>query len=330
LAALITAVLALNNFTVPALLQVRVLPAAIWVDFSSRFDAWAALKTGWPLVAAPVVLLAILVLRPGHAFDGPRADPAASAGLVGRQLGRGWGLAGRLTVILLGVASLGLPMVQLVFTRDTWMELPGVIRAVPGTLFNSFLLALAAAAGCLGVALVSWRWKAVGAVWLMFFIPGTLLGMGWIGLLNRPTLQWLYQSVLVVVLAWGIRFLPLAWMAVRLAMQRADRDVTDAARLQGASGWPLLRRIHWPQIASPSAAAAYMVYVLCLWDVETLILIVPPGGETLALRVFNLLHYGHNAQVNAMCVLLLALALGPAALWSVGAAIQSRRGSHEA
>jgi sugar lactone lactonase YvrE len=38
---------------------------------------------------------------------------------------------------------------------------------------------------------------------------------------------------------------------------------------------------------------------------------VPPGGESLSLRIFNLLHYGHNPQVNALCLLLLALALSP-------------------
>ncbi len=48
----------------------------------------------------------------------------------------------------------------------------------------------------------------------------------------------------------------------------------------------------------------YLIFLLCLWDVESMILVVPPGGETLALRVFNLLHYGHNAQVNALCLLL--------------------------
>src|ERR1039458_9902407 len=40
-----------------------------------------------------------------------------------------------------------------------------------------------------------------------------------------------------------------------------------------------------------------------------------PGGETLALRVFNLLHYGHNAQVNALCLMLLALAVAPLVIW---------------
>ena len=63
----------------------------------------------------------------------------------------------------------------------------------------------------------------------------------------------------------------------------------------------MLRHVQWPQIAPQIAAAWYVVFLLCLWDVESMILVVPPGGETLALRVFNLLHYGHNAQVNALC-----------------------------
>ena len=45
--------------------------------------------------------------------------------------------------------------------------------------------------------------------------------------------------------------------------------------------------------------------------------VVPPGGETLALRVFNLLHYGHHAQVNALCLILLLLAVLPLAAWAV-------------
>src|SRR5438270_9481047 len=77
----------------------------------------------------------------------------------------------------------------------------------------------------------------------------------------------------------------------------------------------MLRYVHWPQIRPLAAAAWYIVFLLCLWDVESMILVTPPGGETLALRIFNLLHYGHNAQVNALCLTLLGLALAPLVLW---------------
>jgi hypothetical protein len=74
----------------------------------------------------------------------------------------------------------------------------------------------------------------------------------------------------------------------------------------------------------PTGAAWYVIYLLCLWDVETLVLIVPPGGETLAVRIFNLLHYGHNSQVNALCLVLLALGLLPLILWRASQWVKPR------
>jgi ABC-type Fe3+ transport system permease subunit len=59
-----------------------------------------------------------------------------------------------------------------------------------------------------------------------------------------------------------------------------------------------------------------ITYLLCLWDAETVIMIQPPGGETLALRIFNLLHYGHIGQVNALCLVLLGMAVAPLVIWA--------------
>jgi ABC-type Fe3+ transport system permease subunit len=126
----------------------------------------------------------------------------------------------------------------------------------------------------------------------------------------------IYGTTAVVLVALTLRYLAPAWNGVALARRGVDRDLADAAQLDGASGWPWLRHVVWPQIAPQAGAAWYVTYLLCLWDVETLVLIQPPGGETLALRIFNLLHYGHNAQVNAMGVTLLALAVAPLVAWS--------------
>src|SRR5690606_11348729 len=80
--------------------------------------------------------------------------------------------------------------------------------------------------------------------------------------------------------------------------------------------WQLFRFGIWPQIAPQVLAAWYVVYLLCLWDVESIVLVQPPGGETLALKIFNLLHYGYAAQVNALCLVLLAVAAAPLLIWS--------------
>jgi DNA-binding beta-propeller fold protein YncE len=123
----------------------------------------------------------------------------------------------------------------------------------------------------------------------------------------------------MVVLAYSIRYAALGWTTVARAVRASDRSLADAARLEGASFGQMARHVYWPQISPQVAVAWYLTYLLCLWDVETLVLIVPPGGQTMALRIFNLLHYGHNPQVNALCLWLLAAAVLPLCGWAAWA-----------
>jgi iron(III) transport system permease protein len=313
-AAVLTFVLALNNFAVPAILQVKVFPAELWVRYEANRNFTEALAISWPLVIAPILLL--MVWRRSD-VNWPRQEGGATARAVRRQLGRGWMWCAGAATSLIFVLSVGLPLAQIVTSGRTWTELPNLLRAVPGTIWNSFALAAATASLCIALGLITWRLPIGLILWLPFLVPGVLLGIATILVFNRKPLALIYPSAAVVVMAFAARYLALGWNVVAHALRTADRDLTDAARLDGASGWSLLRHVHWPQIASQVGAAWYVTYLLCLWDVEALVLIVPPGGETLALRIFNLLHYGHNAQVNAMCVVLLALAIAPLAVWSV-------------
>jgi len=306
-AALLTFVLALNNFAVPVILQVPVFPEELWLAFTSRLNHAGAWSAAAPMVLAP--LLALLLLRRGEIMW-PRTQGTVSAELVRRQLGSPWfGACAAISVILIGLA-LGAPLAQLAASGRTWAELPNLLRAAPGVIWNSFAFAAAAATVCVAGGLATWRLPS----WVAFFIPGVLLGQAAIAVFSRTVI---YGTAALVVGMFALRYFAIGWSGVALARRSVDRDLTDAARMSGARGWTLFRLVHWPQIAPQAAAAWYVIYLLCLWDVETLVLIYPPGGETLALRIFNFLHYGHTAQVNALCVTLLALAIAPLAAWQM-------------
>jgi ABC-type spermidine/putrescine transport system permease subunit II/sugar lactone lactonase YvrE len=190
------------------------------------------------------------------------------------------------------------------------------LAAGQSALWNSSVFAVLAASVCSLVGLTLWRWAVGASLWIVFLLPGVLLGIALIYLLNRPPLTALYQSSAVVVLALALRYAAVAWSGTRHAMRSVDSTLTDFARCNGASRWQMLWHVHWPQIAPEVGAVWLVTYLFCLWDVETLVLIIPPGRETLALRIFNLLHYGHNAQVNALCLLLVGLAAWPLVLWA--------------
>jgi ABC-type Fe3+ transport system permease subunit/DNA-binding beta-propeller fold protein YncE len=362
LAAVVTFVLALNNFAVPAILQTKVLPDEMWIRFNTQFDAPGALKLSVPLILGPALLLAWAARR---GVEWPRVQGAVPARVFRRQLGFPWRTGGGAVATLLCASSAVLPLAQIVTTRRTWAELGGAVEASTGAIWNSFWFAALTATLVTVIALgQSSRNRrreeaeanrplkksfsaeriranpnnfegqfsqtrlfqlppkrarpvrlltsaATSASWLPFFIPGVFIGIALITIFNRPMLAAFYQSIGIVLLALAIRYCALAWAAARHALAGVDADLTDAARLEGASRGQLFRLVVWPQIAPQMFAAWYVVYLLCLWDVESIVLIQPPGGETLALRIFNLLHYGYAAQVNALCLTLLGLAVLP-------------------
>ena len=308
-AAVLTFVLALNNFAVPAILQVKVFPAEVWVRFNTNFDPAAALLASWPMVVAPLLLLGWFRRRePAW----PRAAGPASAALFRRQLGPAWNRACGVATVGLLALSLGLPVGQIVTSRRTWSELPGALAAGQDAIGNSLVFSAGTATLCLLVALVGARRGRWGLfLWLPFLIPGVLVGIALITIFNRPLTAAFYQSGGIVLFACGLRYLGCAWNGLARARSQADPDLAEVARLEGASAWQTFRHATWPQIAPAAAVVWQVVFLLSLWDVESIVLIVPPGGETVALRVFNLLHYGRNPQVNALCLTLLVLGLAP-------------------
>lgn len=330
LAAVLTFVLALNNFAVPAILQTKVLPDEMWVQFNTKFDTMAALRLSVPLVIAPGLLLAWATRR---SVAWPRIQGTVPAKIFRIQLGTTWRIGSGVLAVLLCVVSVGLPLGQIGFARRTWAELPGAMEASTGTIWNSFWFAALAATVVVGLGILFNRRDAetqrkglskwLSIAWLTFFIPGVLLGIALIKIFNRPVLVVVYQSVGICLLALAIRYLALGLTAARNAVASVDKDLTDAAKLEGASRWQLFRFVVWPQIAPQMFATWYVVYLLCLWDVESIVLVQPPGGETLALKIFNLLHYGYAAQVNALCLVLLGVAVLP--LIAVAAFVRTRQ-----
>ena len=179
------------------------------------------------------------------------------------------------------VLSVLLPLIELTTNARTWSELPGAVAAGSGAIWNSFWLAALSATLCLAAGTLSLLAGAFvkflgGLSWLPLLVPGVLLGIVIISALNRPPFIAFYQSLGVVVLGFTVRYLALGWFGVAQAWRALDRDLVDAARSCGARGGRLFASVIWPQAAPQLAAAWYVIYLLCLWDAETIVLIVPP------------------------------------------------------
>lgn len=319
--ALLSFVLALNHFTIPALLQTKVYSADVWVTFNTTFDYLEAMKLGWPLIVAPALLL--FAIR-NNIEVWPARKPLESSHFAA-ALGNPWLTIAALISIALLLTSVAFPLTHLASNSDGWKQLGPAFAAGKSAFGASLITSLTAAtvAVLLAVLLAKRKWSL--AAWLPFLIPGVILGIVIIRIFNQPGLSWMYPTFGLVIAALAIRYLALPLQAIIQARHSIDPQLVAAARADGASARAAFWKIELPLLAGPIFFAWYVAYLFCLWDAETLVMIVPPGGETLSLRVFNMLHYGHTEHVNALCLWLIFLALAPLALRQFTHIFRNRR-----
>ncbi len=319
--AMITFVLTLNNFAVPAILQTKVFLEEVWVIFNTQLNTREALKLSWPLVLLPLCLLFWFRSRN---VRWPKRQATVSPIFFRQQLGSKLFAGAGIVAVAVLFFSAALPLAQILTAERTWTDFIPAFAAGERALFHSIIFGAISATIVVAVALATVRFPIGRFVWITFLIPGVLLGIALIWVFNRPPFTALYQSLWIVIVAYVIRYLAIGWTGVQHALSGVDRNLADAAQVEGANKWQLLRYVIWPQVFPQLAAAWYVVYLLCIWDVESIVLVVPPDGETLALRAFNLLHYGHNSQINALCLLLLLVGAAPFVFWIVVQKCMSR------
>jgi len=118
-------------------------------------------------------------------------------------------------------------------------------------------------------------------------------------------------SLLPVAWAWLVRLWPFAvaflWPTVRLI----PRELFEVARLGGASPGQEFREVVWPVARGAVVAATVAVAVLALGELGASKLVATPDAPSFAHDVFAQMHYGAGNTLAAMCLLLLAAAVGP-------------------
>lgn len=329
--ALFVLVLSLIEFGVPDILRVSVFPVEIFIQFSALYDQRSAVLLSLPLLAVAALAMALLVRTLGG-----RSYVSLGAGFdAGRrhELGPWTPLAVLLCALPIALA-VAVPVAALAVSAGPWGTYAKALQGSAGQIGTSLLVATATAgaATLLGLGVAASLHGAVGR-WrtplellsqVPFAVPPVVLGIGLIQLWNRPTTDWLYGSVAMLVLGGTAHFVPFAVRAVHANLQQIDPRLLEAGRLAGAGTWRVALRIALPLLRNGLLAGFFIVFVLSFSELGVTLLVTPPGIETIPIKIYNLMHYGAESTVSALCLILAAIqALMAATLWGTARALGS-------
>lgn len=330
-AALIIFVLALSEFGVPSLLRVRVYTTEVFTAFAALYDFGAATA-----LATPMLALALLAGIAAKVVIGERLLATRRSTHTGLPLTLGRWRAPTLTGLALMLAMLVvLPLVVLAIEAGRVERVIAAVKASGQAITNSLVLAtigatcIMAIAVLLGYGRTRARTRFGGFVDLAFIVifavPSTVVGVGLIGLWNRPGLLGeIYASPVMIVLAYLARFVPVAALILAASVRQVPASFEEAAEIAGAS-WPrTFFRIVLPQIRTGLAAAGVVVFIFAFSELGATVLVAPPGESTLPVRVYTLIANTPSSEVAALALMQCGTVLIPLAL--LGAFARGKRG----
>lgn len=298
--ALLVALYTLSDFATPAILRLDTFTRIIYVEYNAFGLDRAALLSLQLLALVAVVL--ILESRVGTEKETPQRPLALEL-----RIGLRAALTVAMTLVLL--AAVALP--ALVFGAWLWRDGAGDFD--PLLVWNSAYPALLAAAAAVVVALPVAHAAAAGSTgrWLEriatlgFGIPGIVMGTAlvYVGL----HLDFLYQTMGLLVIGYVLRFLPLAVGAIRTSVARVDANLIGAARSLGAPPLEVFRRVGLPLILPGVIAGGALVFLEAMRELPATLLLRPTGLETLTTELWQVYEAGYFGRAALPGLLLIAV-----------------------
>jgi iron(III) transport system permease protein len=304
---------------VPGLLRVRVYTTEVFTAFAALYDFGRAIA-----LAAPLLVLSLVVAVVAAAVLGDRLLTTRRSHGVSPVVFDGWRRSGTVAILLVGAITVALPVLLHIREALGVRSLTVAIAGAGGAIVTS--LALAAIGATLVVAVAMWlgytqargpravRLTGQAVMIALFAVPSTITGVALIGLWNRPgPFGALYGTEAMLLLVYLARFLPVAALILSATTQTVSVSHEEAAATSGSGWFRTMRRIVIPQLRIGLAAAWVVAFVLAFGELGASILVVPPGGETLPIRIYTVIANTPSAQVAALALFQSLVVFAPVA-----------------
>jgi iron(III) transport system permease protein len=306
-------ILALSEYGVPNLLRVNTFPNEIFAQFSAFFNLEGAIILSLPLVIVATLLILFynFYLKNKSFVTLSSFSTKRKNYLTLSKIQKNLALIYIISIIIL---SLIIPL-SVLLIESKFMFLEAFLMAYD-SIFNSIWL------GILGATLMT-----LFGFFLAYFskdskyldvlillpvaIPGTVIGISLINFWNISSTNLIYASFWIIIIGYFIRFLPFVVKTLSPFLSQISPSIEESARLTGVSFYKIINKIFFPLTKQGVIAAFIIGFIFSLRELETTLLVTPPGFQTLPNRIETLMHYGNSEMVSSLSVILILIVLIP-------------------
>lgn len=312
--AILVALYVLSDFGAVSILRFNSFTRAIYIQYMSSFDRSLA-----ALLALVLVMITLLLLIAAQRIQGRRRYHRTGTGT--RRPPRpvtlgGWKWLALAYCIAVALAALLLPTGVIAYWLIRGLIAGESLLPVLQSLVNSVQAAsLAAIAGitlALPVAYLAVRFPSRYSSWvdraiyLSNGLPGIVLALSLVffGANYAPLI---YQTLVMLVFAYVVRFLPEAVATVRAGLLQISPRLEEAARSLGLNRRQAITRVTIPLLQPGIWAGFALVFLSTIKELPVTLLLGPAGYSTLATQIWSATGEAFFTRAAAPALILLAV-----------------------
>ena len=317
---LLVALYTISDFGAVSLMRYETFTWAIYLQYTSYVDRTAAAALSLVLVGLAVVLF--LTETTAHG-DRPMEETyqAEMGGADSPSVPLGpWKYPALGLCSLVGVFALLVPMAVLLFWLVRGIGAGEELSAVWGPAINSALVsslaAIAAVFVALPVVVLAVRFPGRFSVFIDrvshvgFALPGIVIALALVFFGSRLAPA-LYQTHVMLVIAYVILFLPIAMGPVRTSLLQVNPRLEEAGRTLGHRPLTVFRTITVPLLRPGILAGGALVFLTAMKELPATLLLSPLDFSSLGTTIWAASSEAFFAQAALPALLLIAISALP-------------------
>lgn len=197
----------------------------------------------------------------------------------------------------------------------TFQHLSGLANSLPQLMNSLRVSVLAGLGGGLMGILLAWlvtrprvpRRESIDfAGTLMYAIPGTVVGIGYIIAFNNEPFFWT-GTFFIIIVAYAFRRLPVGLRTGVATEKQLDPSLEEASLDLGANRVRTFVRVSFPLLSRAFLAGVMYIFIKSMTDLSAAVFLVGGGTQVFTVRMFNVMIRGTLGQGTAMASLLIVI-----------------------
>jgi iron(III) transport system permease protein len=143
---------------------------------------------------------------------------------------------------------------------------------------------------------------------LMYAVPGTVVGIGYILAFNGAPYMWT-GTFFIIIVAYAFRRLPVGLRTSVAAQKQIDPSLEEASLDLGASRLRTFAKISFPLLNRAFFAGVIYIFIRSMTDLSTAVFLQSGSTQLFTVRMFRIMITGTPSQAAAFALLLIVIIL---------------------